>query len=43
MAYRPKYNHKRKNQVNLLMITDGIKWHNLAVSNLSALLEYFIV
>ena len=23
------------------MITDGIKWHNLAVSNLSALLEYF--
>ena len=26
-------------QVNLLMITDGNKWHYLAISNLSAFLE----
>ena len=26
VAYRSEYNHKRKNQVNLLMITDGNKW-----------------
>ena len=37
-AYRSEYNHKHKKQVILLMITDGIKWHYLAVSNLSALL-----
>ena len=39
VAYRSEYNHKRKNQVNLLMITDGAKWHYLAIKNLSALLE----
>ena len=39
VAYRSDYNHKRKNQVNLLMITDGTKWHYLAISNLSALLQ----
>ena len=39
VAYRSEYNHKRKNQVNLLMITDGAKWHYLAITNLSALLE----
>ena len=39
VAYRLEYNHKRENQVNLLMITDGNKWHYLAVSNFSALLE----
>ena len=39
VAYRSEYNHKCKNQVNLLMITDGTKWHYLAISNLSALLE----
>ena len=26
-VYKSKYNHKRKNQVVLLMITDGEKWH----------------
>ena len=26
-AYKSKYNHTRKNQVVLLMITDGEKWH----------------
>ena len=32
-AYKSKYNHKRKNQVILLMITDdGARWHYLAVS-----------
>ena len=39
VAYRSEYNHKRKNQVNLLMITDGTKWHYLTITNLSALLE----
>ena len=26
-AYKTKYNHTRKNQIVLLMITDGKKWH----------------
>ena len=38
VAYRSEYNHKCKKQVILLMITDGKKWHYLAVTNLSALL-----
>ena len=37
VAYRSEYNHKRKKQVILLMITDGKKWHYLAVINMSAL------
>ena len=37
-AYKSKYNCKRDNQVNLLMITDGINnQHYLAVKNLSRL------
>ena len=36
-AYKSKYNLNRKNQVLLLMITDGEKWHYLAVKSLSAL------
>ena len=36
-AYKSKYNLNRKNQVTLLMITDGEKWHYLAVKSLSAL------
>ena len=39
VAYRSEYDHKRKKRVILLMITDGIKWHYLAVTNLPALLE----
>ena len=39
VAYRSEYNNKRKKQVILLMITDGKKWHYLAVTNLSALLK----
>ena len=35
-AYRSEYNPKRKKQVILLMITDGKKWHYLAVINLPA-------
>ena len=35
-AYNSKHNLKRKNQVILLMITDGEKWHYLAVKKLSA-------
>ena len=38
--YISKYNHKCKNQVILLMITDdGKRWHYLAVRSLSALLR----
>ena len=38
LAYKSKHNFKRENQVILLMITDGKKWHYLAVKSLSALL-----
>ena len=41
--YISKYNRKRKNQVNLLMITDdGKRWHYLAVKSLPALLRGII-
>ena len=36
-AYKSKYSLTRENQVILLMITDGEKWHYLAVKSLSAL------
>ena len=36
-AYKSKYNRMRDNQVILLMITDGEKWHYLAVKSLLAL------
>ena len=41
LAYKSKhnFNFKRKNQVILLMITGGKKWHYLAVKRLSALLR----
>ena len=39
VVYRSEYNHKRKKQVILLMITDGKKWYYLAVINLSTLLQ----
>ena len=39
-AYISKYNHKRKNQVILLMITnDGERQYYVAVRSLSALLK----
>ena len=38
-AYKSKHNLKRKNQVIILMITEGKKWHYLAVKRLSALLK----
>ena len=38
IAYESKYNRKRENQVISLMITDGEKWHYLAVKSLSRLL-----
>ena len=38
-AYKSKHNLKRKNQVIFLMITDGEKWHYLAVKKLSALVR----
>ena len=39
IVYKSKYNNKRKKQVILLMICDGIKYHFLAVTNLSGLLQ----
>ena len=38
-AYKSKYNKEHENQVILLMITDGKKWHYLAVKKLSGLLR----
>ena len=38
-AYKLKHNLKRKNKVIPFMITDGEKWHYLAVKRLSALLR----
>ena len=38
-AYKSKYNLTRENQLILLMITDGEKWHYLAVTSLSRLLR----
>ena len=39
MAYRSRYNLTYEEQVILLMITDGEKWHHLKVKNLSGLLR----
>ena len=39
VAYRSKYNNKHKNQVILLMITNGKKYHYLAVTNQITLLS----
>ena len=33
LAYKSKYNRKRENQVVLLMITDGKKWHYLPLKS----------
>ena len=38
-AYKSKYNLTHENQVILLMITDGEKWHYLAVKSLSSLFK----
>ena len=39
IAYKSKYNNKRKKQVNLLIIGDGKIYHYLAITNLSGLLQ----
>ena len=36
LAYKSKHNLTREKQVILLMITDGEKWHYLAVKSLTA-------
>ena len=36
LQYKSKYNRTRKNQVVLLMITDGSKWHYLALKSIEA-------
>ena len=38
-AFISKHSLKRENKVILLMITDGEKWHYVAVQNLPALLR----
>ena len=38
-AYKSKHNLKRENQLILLMITDGEKWHYLTVKKWSVLLK----
>ena len=38
-AYKSKYNLTHENQVILLMISHGEKWHYLTVRSLSALLK----
>ena len=38
-SYKSKYNLNCENQITLLMINDGKKWHYLAVKSLSALLR----
>ena len=39
ITYKSKYNHKRGNRVILLIITNGEKWHYLAIKSLLALLR----
>ena len=39
LAYRSKYNLTYDNQIILLMITGGEKWHYLVVKNLSGLFK----
>ena len=39
LAYKSKHDNKRENLVILLIITDGKKWHYLAVKSLPALLR----
>ena len=34
LTYKSKYNRKRKTQVVLLMITNGEKWHYIALKSL---------
>ena len=38
-SYKSKYNSTRENQIILLMISDGEKWHYLTVKRLRALLK----
>ena len=39
LAYKSKHDNKDENLVILLIITDGKKWHYLAVKSLPALLR----
>ena len=39
LVYKSKYNFKCENQVILLIITDGKKWHCLSVTSLTVLLR----
>ena len=39
LAYKSKHNFMRQNQVIWLMITNGKKWHYIAIKSLSPLLR----
>ena len=39
LGYKSKHNFKHENQVILLMLTDGKKWHYLSVKSVPALLK----
>ena len=39
LGQKSKHNFKRENQVILLMLTDGKKWHYLSVKSVPALLK----
>ena len=39
LAYKSKHNFMRENQVVLLMVTEGKKWHYLTEKRVSALLR----
>ena len=39
IAYKSKNNLTQERQINLLMISDGQKWHYLVAKNLSGLLR----
>ena len=39
LAYKSNHNFKHENQVILLMIADGKKWHYLVVKSLSELIR----
>ena len=40
LSFKSKYNRKRKNRVALLMITNGKKWHYLALKGVPTPNEY---
>ena len=40
ISHESKYNHKHENQVVLIMITNGEKWHNIALKSVRTTDEF---